>query len=191
MHLANEHPLIKELQKGSEKAFKTLIRAYRERVLNTCLGFVPNLQDAEDLSQEVFVEVYSSIQSFRGDARLSTWLYRIASTKCLEFLRKKRREKRGGGKSVLQLEKAPAPVVFNHPGIVLEQKESAKVLFEAIRSLPENQSVALVLSKIEQLSNKEIASVMETTEKAVESLLVRARKNLRKQLEDFYKNEKI
>ena len=188
--MANEHPLIEELRNGSEKAFKTLIQLHQDKVLNTCLGFVPNMQDAEDLSQEVFVEVYRSIQSFRGDAKLSTWLYRIASTKCLEFLRKKRREKRGGGLSILQLEKAPTPVEFNHPGIDKEKKESAKVLFAAIRSLPENQSVALVFSKIEQLSNKEIAHVMETTEKAVESLLVRARKNLRKELEEYYKKEK-
>jgi RNA polymerase sigma-70 factor (ECF subfamily) len=187
--LANEKSLISELKNGSEKAFKTLVLTYQDRILNTCLGFVPNLQDAEDLSQEVFVEVYRSVQGFREDAKLSTWMYRIASTKCLEYLRNRRRAKRGGLLQILSLEKVSVEIPLDHPGIQMEQKERAKVLFDSIRRLPDNQAAAVVFSRMEGLSNKEIASIMETTVSAVESLLVRAKRNLKTDLTNFFKNE--
>jgi RNA polymerase sigma-70 factor (ECF subfamily) len=89
--LTDEQTLVQQLQAGDETAFRQLIAAYEERVLNTCLGFVPNLQDAEDLAQDVFVDVFRSIRSFRGDSGLSTWIYRIATNRCLGYLRQQKR----------------------------------------------------------------------------------------------------
>ncbi|HLF34034.1 MAG TPA: sigma-70 family RNA polymerase sigma factor, partial [Cyclobacteriaceae bacterium] len=82
------------LRRGDEQAFRQLVEEYQDKVYNTCLGFVRNEEEADDLAQEVFVEVFSSVQSFRGDSKLSTWIYRIAVTKSLELIRSKKRKKR-------------------------------------------------------------------------------------------------
>jgi RNA polymerase sigma-70 factor (ECF subfamily) len=88
--------LINNLKKGDLHVFKVLVDEHQKRVLNTCYRFVNNREDAEDLTQEVFLEVYKSISRFRGDSKLSTWIYRIAMTKSLDFLRKQKRKKRFG-----------------------------------------------------------------------------------------------
>ena len=151
-------------------------------------------QDAEDIAQEVFIEVYKSRDKFRGDAQLSTWIYRITINKCLEFIRKKKTKKRWG----FLIEWADWKKSGNekhgdwstdHPGIQLERKEQAETLMKHINALPEKQKVALSLYEFEQLSYKEIAEVMETTKSSVESLLFRAKKNLKKQLNHWYQKE--
>lgn len=182
----SEHFLIEELKKGSESAFKSIIDSYQDLIYNTCLGIVKNEEDAEDLAQEVFVQVYQSIQGFKGESKLSTWLYRIAITKSLDHERKKKRKKRFGFVKSIFGEDAQVeinPPDFNHPGILYDKKEKAVILFKAIDKLPENQRVAFVLSKVEGLSYQEISEVMQTSVSAIESLLHRAKNNLRKILE--------
>lgn len=190
----DETQIIKQLKEGNEVAFKNMVDTFQEKVLNTSLGFVPSLHDAEDIVQEVFLEVFRSINKFRGDSKLSTWIYRITTTKCLEHIRAKKREKR---KSFFQSligmhENVDRIKVFdyNHPGVLLENKERSKTLFAAIEKLPEKQRVAFTLHKIEGLSYQEITSIMETSLSSVESLMFRAKKNLQKTLGNFYNNNK-
>lgn len=188
-----EQALLRELQAGSQDAFRKLFRNYRQRVYNTCLGLLQHSEDAEDVTQEVFIEVFRSSTSFRGDAQLSTWLYRVATNKSLDHLRAQARGKRSGNVVRLDGEAAPqiaAEHAFVHPGVALEQKERAKTLFAAIAALPENQRVAFTLSKVEGLSYKEIGEVMEMNLPAIESLIHRAKTNLKKLLADFYRAEK-
>ena len=83
----NEQELIQGLREGNETAFKYLVDTYQDRVFNTALGIVQNAEDAEDVAQEVFIQVYRSIHSFKGESKLSTWLYRIATTRSLDLLR--------------------------------------------------------------------------------------------------------
>ncbi len=181
-----EQELIKGLQNGDETAFRYLVDNYQDRVYNTALGILQNAEDAEDVAQEVFIQVYRSIQSFKGESKLSTWLYRIATTRALDLIRSKKSKKRFGfmqklfGDSNEPLMELPD---FNHPGIKLDQKESAAKLFKAISELPENQRIAFTLHKIEDLSYHEISDVMKTTVPAIESLMHRAKQNLRKSLE--------
>ena len=78
---------------ADRQAFRTLVESYQKMVVNTCLGVVHNQSDAEDLAQEVFLEVFSNADQFRGDARLSTWLYRIAVNRSLNFMRANRRKR--------------------------------------------------------------------------------------------------
>ncbi len=191
----NDNQIIPQLKEGNEIAFKELVDTFQEKVLNTCLGFVPNKHDAEDIVQDVFIEVFRSIGKFRGDAKLSTWIYRITTTKCLEHIRSKKRQKR---KSFFQSligmhENADRIKVydFNHPGVLLENQERAKILYEAIEKLPENQRVAFTLHKLEGLSYQEITTIMETSLSSVESLMFRAKKNLKKSLGDFYKKNML
>jgi RNA polymerase sigma-70 factor (ECF subfamily) len=181
-----EYELIQGLRQGNEAAFRFLVDTYQDRVYNTSLSIVQNAEDAEDVAQEVFIQVYRSIHNFKGEAKLSTWLYRIATTRSLDLLRTRKSKKRSGfiqrlfGDGNEPLYEIPD---FNHPGVALDQKENAGKLFKAIAQLPENQKAAFALHKLEDLSYQEISEVMKTSVAAVESLMHRARQNLRKILE--------
>ena len=185
----NELDLIQQLRAGDEQAFKSLVTNYQDLVYNTALGIVQNSEDAEDVAQEVFIQVYRSIDQFKGDARLSTWIYRITTTKALDHIRSRKRKKRFAFITSLfgpNDELIHEPIDFQHPGVALDRKEQAALLFQMINQLPENQKVAFTLHKTEELSYQEIADVMQLSVSAVESLLFRARQNLRKLLEKHY-----
>ncbi|HKK44897.1 MAG TPA: RNA polymerase sigma factor [Balneolaceae bacterium] len=185
--------LIKQLKLGNEKAFRQLVEQQKDRVYNTCLGLLHNPQDAEDMAQEVFIQVWNSIGGFEGKAALSTWIYRIAVTKSLELIRYRKSQKRQSFFQSLKQDNDPDVVsgddFFVHPGVAMEQKERAEVLFRAIDQLPENQKIAFTLHKVEDLSYKEIAEVMETSVSAVESLMHRAKKKLQDLLYEFYQEQ--
>lgn len=159
----------------------------QDRVYNTCLGFMKNAQEAEDMAQEVFIHVFQNIAKFKGESKLSTWIYRITTNKCLEEIRKKGRQKRSA-----HLEDISDAMVQNraadffHPGIALEDQERATILMEAIDKLPDQQKTAFTLSKMEQLSYDEISKVMAKSVSSVESLLFRAKQNLRQLLTAYY-----
>ena len=193
--MLNEEKLLEDLKAGSESAFRRLVEQYQDQVVNTCLGFVPNLQDAEDIAQEVFIEIYKSLAKFRQDSKLSTWIYRIAVSKCLEFLRHRKRKKRAAFfQSLIGLEDDRAGKAkdnFNHPGYQLENQDRARILYAAIEKLSENQRIAFTLNQSDGLAIKEVAAIMNMSVSAVESLVHRARKNLRKQLRDFYEKDMI
>jgi RNA polymerase sigma-70 factor (ECF subfamily) len=182
----DELELIAALRKGDEMAFKYLVDNYQDRVFNTAIGIVQNAEDAEDVAQEVFIQVFRSIHGFKGESKLSTWIYRITTTRALDLLRSRKSKKRFGliqrlfGDGNEPLHEIPD---FNHPGVTLDRKENAAKLFKAIAQLPENQKTAFTLHKLEDLSYQEISEVMRTSVPAVESLMHRAKQNLRKILE--------
>ena len=175
--------LIDELKKGSHQAFRTLSERYCHDVVKTCYSFVNSRADAEDIAQEVFIEIYKSIRQFRKESDLGTWIYRICINKSLDFLRKQQRKKRIADlRGLFLLKNAP----LSSPHNQLEEKERREILREQIALLAENQRIALVLSQYDRLSNKRIAEIMETSVSAVESLLHRARVNLRKNLANYF-----
>jgi RNA polymerase sigma-70 factor (ECF subfamily) len=180
-----EQELIYGLRNGEEPAFKELVQQYQDRVFNTSLGLLQQHADAEDIAQEVFIQVYRSIANFKAESKLSTWIYRITVTKCLDLQRSKKRKKRfgfitnlfGAGNTPLY-----EPENFDHPGVQLDRKEEAGILFKLVNQLPENQCTAFILNKVEELSYREIAAIMKVTEPAVDALLQRAKQNLRKKI---------
>jgi RNA polymerase sigma-70 factor, ECF subfamily len=187
-HCLSEEELLTGLRNGEEPAFKELVALFQDKVFNTALGLLQNNDDAEDAAQEVFIQVHRSISGFKGDSLLSTWIYRITISKCLEHLRNKKRKKRSGFiKALFGDDNRPViePGEFNHPGIQHERKEDAAILFKMINQLPENQRTAFILNKVEDLGYKEIAAVLNTSESAVDSLLQRAKQNLRKKLNEL------
>lgn len=187
----NQPELIAQLKEGNELAFAKLVEEYQDMVFNTVLGIVQHADDADDITQEVFVQVYQSVSSFKGDAKFSTWLYRIAVSKALDHEKKKKRSKRFGFVTALfgnDEHKTRNTTVFDHPGVQLENKESAGELFKALKLIPENQRIAFTLHKLEGLSHQEIAEVLNTTVYAVESLMSRAKINLKKELAKYYKS---
>jgi len=187
----SEWILIEQLKQKDESAFKKIVETWQNLVFNTAIGIVQNSEDAEDVAQEVFVQVYESVSTFKGESKFSTWIYRITVTKAMDHIRKKKRKKRfafiqslfGLNNEVLH-----DPPDFHHPGINLDNKERAAVLFKAIEKLPENQKIAFTLHKIEGLSYQEVSVVMNSTISSVESLLHRAKNNLKKNLRNYYGN---
>ncbi len=190
----NEQLLIQQLHLGVVSAFAHLVDTYQHLVYSTVLGIIQSKEDAEDVSQEVFIQVYQSIKQFKGESKLSTWIYRIAITKSLDWQRKKTRKKRFAIVERLfgwdDDSRGYDPPEFHHPGVVVENKEKAAILFKAMMKLPENQKVAFTLNKVEGLSYFEVAEVMQVTEASVEALLHRAKQNLRKELKSFYEQDK-
>ena len=175
-----------------EKSFRVLVEKFRTRVYNTALGLLQHHENAEDVTQEVFIEIFRSASRFRGECTLSTWIYRITVQKSLELIRSTHRKKRTGAVfSLFGMEdrvRIPAMNPFYHPGVMLENKEQAAILFRAISMLPEAQRTAFTLHKVDGLSQTEIAEIMNTSVSAIESLMVRARKKLRELLSDYYEN---
>lgn len=192
--LLDEQALIAALKRGQADAFDQLVSSYQHMVYSAVLNLLQQEEDAEDVMQEVFVTVFHSIKNFRQDAKLSTWLYRIAITKSLEWLRNKKRKKRFAFMQPLDDTTGNAPLEiphFHHPGIQVENKERAVILFAAIAKLPDQQKTAFLLFHADQQSQADIAAIMNTTVSSVESLLFRAKKKLRTLLADYYhENEK-
>lgn len=188
----DESEFIERLVKGDESAYKELFNIYKSRVYNTAAGFLTNESDAEDVTQEVFIQIFRSVKHFKERSRLSTWIYRITITKCLDHLRKKKTKKRFAVITDLferdgnNKDRKESFVNYEHPGIQSENKELSKILFREIDKLPDNQRIAFIMNKVEHLSYKEISDVMDTSVAAVESLISRAKSNLKKRLEKYY-----
>lgn len=189
-----ETEIIQKLQQGNEQAFKQLVENYQKLVVNTCFGMVHNTEDAEDIAQEVFIEVFRSIQNFRADSKISTWLYRIAVNRSLNFIRDNKRKKwvhsiedlvKGISRQVGEIQN----INNETPVSELENSQRAKILHAAIDSLPENQKTAFTLNKYEDLSYKEISEVMNLSVSSVESLIHRAKIKLQEKLYLCYKKK--
>jgi RNA polymerase sigma-70 factor (ECF subfamily) len=179
--MGNETEFLIRLKSGNDLAFAELVSVYKKIVLNICYRFLLNREDAEDVSQEVFVEVYHSIKNFREDSKLSTWIYRIAVSKSLDELKKQSRKKRitSLGKT-LGIEKIALWMAgTDQPDKSFEDREDLDQIIKALNRLHESQRIALTLSKIEGYTNTEIAEIMQTTLTAVDSLIYRAKQNLK------------
>ena len=169
--------------------FREIVEQWQNMVYNTALSIVQVEADAEDITQDVFLDVYEKLGEFRGEAKLSTWIYRITVNRALDFEKKKKRQKNGGlFKQIFRVREEDEPVNFNHPGVLLDNKEKAAALFKALKILPEKQRVAFTLHKIEGLPYQEIADIMNTSLYAVESLMGKAKAGLKKTLEQFYQS---
>lgn len=169
---------------SNPESFPELYSQHKSLVYNVALSYVQNIEDAEEITQDVFIQLFQSIDTFKQQSTLKTWIYRITINKSLDFLKHKKSQKRFfifGKRSENEYEIQNISN-FEHPGILLENKEKSKMLFEVINQLNENQKTAFILSKIDGLSNPEISVIMELSISSVESLLFRAKDNLKKKL---------
>ncbi len=159
--------------------FDAVYLKYVSLVYNVALQYVQNVSDAEEITQDVFIKVYEKHQSFKGDSALKTWIYRIAINTSLDAIKAKARKKRAAfaNRDDKALDKLGD---FNHPGVVLKNKEALAKLFKSINELPETQRNVLLLLKVEDLSQKEVAEILDKTPKAIESTFQRAKQNLKK-----------
>jgi len=186
----NDSELIGRLSENDPQAFRILMEKYQDLVFRTSMGLLHDTEAAEDISQEVFIEVFKSIGYFRGESKLSTWLYRVTINKSLNELKKNQRNKAWTkfedifkGKKE---EKKELSIPDKSSENLIESKELAKILQQAIDELPENQRIAFVLAKYDELSYKEIAEIMNSTVSSIESLVHRAKTNLQKRLQNIH-----
>ncbi|MEL6987146.1 MAG: RNA polymerase sigma factor [Bacteroidota bacterium] len=173
--------ILSAIAKGEKSAFKEIYQLYADKVFNTAISYAQNKEDAEEITQEVFINIFKSAGKFKGKSKVSTWIYKITVNTSINFLNKRKR------KAFMRSGELPGDSPdFNHPGVLLEQKENAQTLFKVIDALPETQKTAFILSFIEDLPRQEVANIMSISLKAVESLLQRGKKNLRDNLEKHY-----
>jgi RNA polymerase sigma-70 factor, ECF subfamily len=187
-----DNEIIINILHGDRDKFRILVEKYQSMVFRTCMGFLHDKDDVDDLTQDIFIQAYQSLHSFKGEAAFSTWIYRIAVNASLNTVRKNSRNQGLNRLDSLfgsDKNKEISLPVFDteNPESILIRQEHSKWVQNALDSLPENQRTAIVLSKYDDLSQKEIAEVMKTTEGAVEALIQRAKSNLRARLSSSYK----
>ena len=164
------------------QAFDDLVRTHRGRVYGLCYRYAGNPADAEDLAQEVFLRAYRGLSGFRGEASLSTWVYRIAVNVCLNWVSSGKR----------RVEELPEDLVAPGPSPLerLGRKETSAAVRTAVARLPERQRMTLVLRVYQELSHKEIGDIMDCPVGTAKANFFFALKNLRKYLEteesDFF-----
>ena len=154
-----------------------IYRDHKKMVYNLALQYTQNIEDAEEVAQDVFVSIYNSIDKFQANSKLSTWIYRITINKSLDFIKAKKTKKRFAFITNLFFEDSNEvkhdKANFNHPGVELENKEAVEKIFHEINQLPTNQKTVIILSRIEQKSQAEVAEIMNLSIKAAESLYQR------------------
>lgn len=181
----DEKKLLKKAAAGSAEAFEQLVLTYQTPIYNLCLRMTGNPEDAADMTQESFLKAWRSLEGFHFESAFSTWLYRLASNTCLDFLRSVKRRKQfsltmedADGETQLLDLPDPAPT----PEASLLSAEESALLAAAMRQLDPEQQRILTLRVVNDLSYAEIAAVLDIKEGTVKSRLARARENLRKKL---------
>ncbi len=177
---ARDDRLVDRLRAGDAQAFEALVIAYQHRIFGVAHRMLGNAAEAEEIAQEVFIRVHRSIAQFRGDARLSTWLYAITSRLCLNRLASADRRLRRDDADAL--DRAPAE---GDAAALVERSEVATALREAIAGLPEERRIVVVLRDLEGLSYEEISEALDLEPGTVRSRLHRARLDLKAKLERF------
>ena len=180
-----EQELVQRAKAGDQDAFAQLVRDNEKRVYNLALRMVGDPDDALDLSQEAFLNAWKGLGGFKGDSAFSTWVYRLASNVCLDFLRaKKRRQELVDPAHSLDDQDASTPPVDEglRPDEQLERKERSASLHRALGDLPDHHRQILVMRELSGLSYQEISQVLKLDLGTVKSRLTRARTALRKLL---------
>lgn len=167
--------MIQRVASGDEEAFNELVERFKKNVFSVIYRYLGCCPDAEDLAQDVFIKLWRSAGGFRGKSALSTWIYRMTANHCLNYRKKRNR----GSFSELD-EQIPAPGEGHEKEY--EKAKTARIVLEALDSLPARQRMALILSRFEDRSYREISEILGVSLSSVEGLVSRARENLKNKL---------
>jgi RNA polymerase sigma factor (sigma-70 family) len=185
--MAGDKELIKLLRDGNEIAWRSFIDEFKDKVFRTALSYIPFPEEAEDLTQEVFVEVFQRLDKFREESGLSTWIYRITVNKAINHLKKNRKYHLARPRDDFLIAEPSKTDGIPDASHAFQQKESRKIIHEAILSLPERQTMVFVLHKIQGRSYREISDILQISLPSVESLMHRAKSALQKKLFVLYR----
>jgi RNA polymerase sigma-70 factor (ECF subfamily) len=183
--------LMAKVAGGDDQAFEILVTRHQTSVLNLIYRFIGDKTQAKDLAQEVFIRVWQAARSYKPEAKFTTWIYRITANLCFNELKSSRRKKwlqflRSDEDREVRMEEDIAEGSPS-PEDLLLAKEQSRQISKALQRLPENQRMALILKRYDDLSYQEIAEVLGCSVSAVESLLVRAKRTLHEKLIDLQK----
>lgn len=181
-----DRELVRRLRERDERAFRELVAEHRDRVYNLTYRMLGNRAEAEDVAQEVFISVFKTVDSFREEAKLSTWLYRVTVNHCknrIKYLARRHDRSQdeldeSAGAVAAQGPAGPLP----RPDRAVEGAQMEKVLQEAINSLDEDHRAVVILREVEDLSIEEICEITGLPDGTVKSRLHRARLALRKKI---------
>jgi RNA polymerase sigma factor (sigma-70 family) len=179
-----DRKLIEKVQSGDKAAFKLFFEKHHRNIYRLCYHMLHDSQEAEDMTQEVFLKVFLKIKRFRGESRVSTWLYRIAVNLCLNHLRRKNTTRFLSLDFLLEKGKQPAQEPEKEPPARLTQEEEKTIIGKAVDSLPKNQRTAIILNHYMDFSYEEISETMGRSTASVRSLLFRAKQSLQKKLKN-------
>ncbi|MGH9430486.1 MAG: RNA polymerase sigma factor [Terriglobia bacterium] len=187
MTVDSDLELMLRVRSGDTDSFEILLNRYRAPLVSYFLRMVRDAALAEDLAQEVFLRVYKARGRYRPDARFTTWLYRIATNLALNAIRDRKGDRELPVESDLDMEPAAARIADKKPTAEQELMgaDRERLIREAVENLPENQRVAVILHKYQDVDYRQIAKVLSVSEGAVKSLLFRAYENLRRRLEPY------
>jgi len=182
--------LMAEVAKGDTSVFREIVERYKNQVMSTVYRFTGDYCQAEDLTQEVFVRVFKSAKRYEPKAKFKTWLFRIVVNLCLNYRRDRARKctqpfdapLSGRDGEVVRDVRGPNGDI---PEVALEKMELKRMVREAIDDLPENQRLAIILQRFEEMPYREISEALDISLSAVESLLFRARQNLKRKLAPY------
>jgi RNA polymerase sigma-70 factor (ECF subfamily) len=180
-----EEELIKGLQNGDRDVTDRFIENYQNKIYRLAMGVLHNEQDAADLTQEVFIEIFRSVKKFRKESGVSTWVYRIAMNKSINHLRDHKKHRQSfsiDDEKIIDLYGQEDSASSR-----MHRKEVRKALRAGIKKLPEKQRKVFLLSRYQELTYKQIAEVTGYSLSSIESLLHRAKLNMQKFLNNFYK----
>ena len=179
-----EMQVIQKILAGDSSAFAQIVDAHEKNVYNLALRTLQNPEDAQDITQEVFLKVYSELGSFRGDSRLSVWLYRVTYNMCIDLLRKQKRRptvsltyETEGGEEEMEF-----PDTRYTPESELERKELQIAVQDALAQLSEEHRRILLMREFADFSYTEIAQQLGIQEGTVKSRIARARERVAKYL---------
>ncbi len=183
--------LMARIAQGDNEAFEILVNRHQASVLNLIYRFIGDRTHAKDLAQEVFIRVWRAAKAYKPEAKFTTWIYRITANLCFNELKSSRRKKwfqflRLGDQHEETIEDT---LVDDSPSPedLLIEKERSRQISEALQSLPDNQRMALILKRYDDLSYQEIAQILGCSVSAVESILVRAKRSLQEKLKNYEK----
>jgi len=187
----DEKEIVKKLKRGDKECFAEVVENYKKVVYNHACSFLRSREEAEDATQEIFVSVYNNIKKFRGDAKLSTWIYRITVNVCKNKLKQIRRIKAPIIDDAFEYEEKDSEKIVKsikekqekEPDSAYATELIKKIIYKRIGELTEEQRNVIILRDIDGLSYEEIAKILKLSVSAVKSKLFRARENLREKLE--------
>lgn len=183
-----DRALLRRLRDRDERAFRELVEAHRDRVFNISYRMLGNREEAQDVAQEVFITVFKTIETFREEAKFSTWLYRVTVNHCknrIKYLSRRHDRDRDQLDDDVQATNGAiaTPVRAAQPDRALEGMQNEVLLEAAIKTLDEDQRTVIILRDVEELSIEDICDITGLADGTVKSRLHRARLALRKKLQ--------
>ena len=170
--------LLRKAQRGDPEAFEQLITPLEQLIWRICWHYTGNRESAEDCGQETMIRIWRSLDSYRGDCALESWVYRIAANCCMDYLRKKKRDKSVSMEPMQEQGFDPAdPSPGTEEQVVAADEQ--KRLREAITMLPEDQREALIMTQLEKVPYEEAAKLLGVSEGTIKSRVNRAKARLK------------